>query len=145
MPENPVYSSRQLCLKLDRIGKNYTHNFGYIEVSHQIPQLEVEEMSDDEVKSDQISMYLHIAYWPISVPDKLRVELIQKRSEPFQNKNGPFQKLKRQGEKYKGKCRQLTTAWFYKNLPNGKKVLNSCMVYSPSKESLFCFCCRKFP
>ena len=59
MQKNPVFSSRQLCLKFARIGKNYTDKSGYIrlEVSHQIPKLSVEEKSDDEVTSDQISMY----------------------------------------------------------------------------------------
>ena len=63
--------------------KDNKHKSGYIEVSHQIPQLEVEERSDDEVKSDQISMYSDTADWPISVPDKLRMDLIQRRSEPL--------------------------------------------------------------
>lgn len=36
----------------------------------------------------------------------------------------------------------MTTAWFYKTLPNGEKVLRSSMVYSLSKKSLLCFCCR---
>ncbi|CAH2250762.1 Hypothetical predicted protein [Pelobates cultripes] len=65
-------------------------------------------------------------------------------SKPFQNRDGLFSPVESQGEKSKGKSRQLTTAWFYKALPNGEKILRTWMVYSPSKQSLFCFCCRLF-
>ena len=31
-----------------------------------------------------------------------------------------------------------------KSLPNGERMLKSWMVYSPSKEALYCFCCKLF-
>ena len=43
-------------------------------------------------------MYSDIADWPIPVPDKLRVDLVKRGSESFQSKDGPFQKVERQGK-----------------------------------------------
>ncbi|XP_044151348.1 uncharacterized protein LOC122939347 [Bufo gargarizans] len=107
-----------------------------------------QESDDDEEEKEEetvrLSVYSDVAAWPVPVPDVLRVDLIKRGSEPFQNRDGPFNPVERQGEKSKGKSRQLTTAWFYKALPNGEKVLRTWMVYSPSKQSLFCFCCRLF-
>ncbi|CAH2315228.1 zinc finger MYM-type 1-like [Pelobates cultripes] len=91
---------------------------------------------DEEEETVRLSVYSDVAAWP--VPDVLRVDLIKRGSEPFQNRDGPFSPVERQGEKSKGKSRQLTTAWFYKALPNGEKILRTWMVYSP------CFCCRLF-
>ncbi|CAH2295749.1 Hypothetical predicted protein [Pelobates cultripes] len=97
---------------------------------------------DEEEETVRLSVYSDVAAWP--VPDVLRVDLIKRGSEPFQNRDGQFSPVERQGEKSKWKSRQLTTAWFYKALPNGEKILRTCMVYSPLKQSLFCFCCRLF-
>nr|XP_033788676.1 zinc finger MYM-type protein 1-like [Geotrypetes seraphini] len=91
-----------------------------------------------------ILLYCDIAAWPVPVPDDLRVNLVKKGSEPFQNKNGPFSASQREGKKSKGFSRHLTTSWFYKSLPKGEKVLRTWMVYSKSKNCLFCFCCRLF-
>nr|XP_033788702.1 zinc finger MYM-type protein 1-like [Geotrypetes seraphini] len=92
----------------------------------------------------EILLYCDIAAWPVPVPDDLRVNLVKKGSEPFQNKNGPFSASQREGKKSKGFSRHLTTSWFYKSLPKGEKVLRTWMVYSKSKNCLFCFCCRLF-
>ncbi|CAH0563170.1 unnamed protein product [Brassicogethes aeneus] len=70
--------------------------------------------------------------------------MIKKGSEYFQNKEGPFANVVKQGENPKGSKRNLSTAWFYKKLPNGEKILRSWMIYSISKQKLFCFCCRLF-
>ncbi|XP_077340582.1 zinc finger MYM-type protein 1-like [Lithobates pipiens] len=99
--------------------------------------------SDEEAEqTDKLSVYSDVAAWPVL--DELRVDLIKRGSEPFQNRDGPFSAIERRGEKSKGISRQLTTACFYKALPNGETILRTWMVYSPSKESLFCFCCRLF-
>ncbi|CAH2284975.1 Hypothetical predicted protein [Pelobates cultripes] len=99
---------------------------------------------EEEEETFRLSVYSDVAAWPVPVPDDLRVDLIKRGSEPFQNRDGPFSPVERQGEKSKGKSQQLTTAWFYKALPNGEKILRTWMVYSPLKQSLFCFCCRLF-
>ena len=55
-----------------------------------------------------------------------------------------FKEVARSGTKTKGNARKLTKNWFYRDLRNGEKGLRTWMVYSPSKETLFCFCCRLF-
>ncbi|CAH1114359.1 unnamed protein product [Psylliodes chrysocephalus] len=39
---------------------------------------------------------------------------------------------------------QITTNWFYKQLPSGEKILRKWMIYTHEKRSLFFFCCRLF-
>ncbi|CAH2310717.1 Hypothetical predicted protein [Pelobates cultripes] len=117
------------------------------DASRSLHQQDSDDDDDDEEEEEEtvrLSVYSDVAAWPVPVPDVLRVDLIKRGSEPFQNRDGPFSPVERQGEKSKGKSRQLTTAWFYKALPNGEKILRTWMVYSPSKQSLFCFCCRLF-
>lgn len=104
---------------------------------------EIQEFSDTEVITS-MSMYCDVSHWPIPIPDSLRVNLIKTGVEAVQNKEGPFATKTKPGEKSKGNCRQLTTSWFYRSLPNSEKVLRTWLVYSPAKESLFCFCCRLF-
>lgn len=96
----------------------------------------------DEV--DKTNFYSDIGDWPFPLPDDLRIEFLKRGSESFQNKDGPFNVVQRQGEKTKGQSRQLTTNWFYKYLPNGERILRKWMIYSPTKKMLFCFCCRLF-
>lgn len=40
--------------------------------------------------------------------------------------------------------RSLTKEWFFKKLPNGNKIKRSWLVYSSSKNALFCVPCRLF-
>ncbi|XP_031329299.1 zinc finger MYM-type protein 1-like [Photinus pyralis] len=44
-----------------------------------------------------------------------------------------------------GERRKLTKTWFFKKMPNGEKVPREWLCYSPSKKSVYCFCCRLFP
>lgn len=84
------------------------------------------------------------SFWNVPVPDRFRVEIVTRGSCSFQNKDGPFSAVTRQGAKTKGDVRQLSKKWFYKTLPNGEKILRSWMVYSLVSEKLYCFCCRLF-
>ncbi|CAH2246308.1 Hypothetical predicted protein [Pelobates cultripes] len=74
--------------------------------------LHQQDSDDDEEEEEtvRLSVYSDVAAWPVPVPDVLRVDLIKRGSEPFQNRDGPFSPVERQGEKSKGKSRQLTTA-----------------------------------
>ncbi|CAH2276093.1 Hypothetical predicted protein [Pelobates cultripes] len=112
------------------------------DASRSLHQQDSDDDDEEEEETVRLSVYSDVAAWP--VPDVLRVDLIKRGSEPFQNRDGSFSPVERQGEKSKGKSRQLTTALFYKALPNGEKIHRTWMVYSPSKQSLFCFCCRLF-
>ncbi|CAH2276087.1 Hypothetical predicted protein [Pelobates cultripes] len=114
------------------------------DASRSLHQQDSDDDDEEEEETVRLSVYSDVAAWQVPVPDVLRVDLIKRGSEPFQNRDGPFSPVERQGEKSKGKSQQLTTAWFYKALPNGEKIHRTWMVYSPSKQSLFCFCCRLF-
>ncbi|XP_043276006.1 zinc finger MYM-type protein 1-like [Venturia canescens] len=85
-----------------------------------------------------------VSRWNIPLPDSLRIEIIKKGSNCFQNKDGPFGIVVRQGPKTKGGIRNLSKEWFYKEMPSGEKILRSWMVYSPRTNNLYCFCCRMF-
>lgn len=115
---------------------------------------EIGRNSDNEEESQQIAndeeelhntTRLDVATWPAPMPDDLRVEIVKTGSEPYQNRDGPFlDTVQRSGDKIKGKSRHFNSEWFYKALPNGEKVLRKWMIYSPTKNSLYCFCCKLF-
>ncbi|CAH2277777.1 Hypothetical predicted protein [Pelobates cultripes] len=100
--------------------------------------LHQQDSDDEEEETVQLSVYSDVAAWPVPVPDVLRVHLIKRGSEPFQNRDGPLSPVERQGEKSKGRSQQLTTAWFYKALPNGEKILRTWMVFVLFLLQTFC-------
>lgn len=83
------------------------------------------------------------ADWPIPLPDHIRSLIVERGSEVFQNKDGPFESTDRPGENTKGTHRCLTSSWFYSCL-NETKYLRKWMLYSPSSKKLYCYCCRLF-
>lgn len=92
-----------------------------------------------------------IGKWPKSVNSNMRLLLIQRGPEVVQHMNTDFAEVSTvsrtiqsdtDSTKSKVVSRRLTNDWFYRTLSNGEKVLRSWMAYSPSKASLFCFCCR---
>lgn len=91
-----------------------------------------------------------IGKWPEHIDDNMRLHLIQQGQEIVQHINTNFAEtstVKRSDScslTSKGETRRLTQDWFYRTLTNGEKVLRTWMAYSPSKASLFCFCCRLF-
>lgn len=40
--------------------------------------------------------------------------------------------------------RKFTNNYYYRNLPNGEKINREWLVYSISKDSVYCFCCKIF-
>ncbi|CAH2281816.1 Hypothetical predicted protein [Pelobates cultripes] len=96
------------------------------DASRSLHQQDSDDDDDDDEEEEEtvrLSVYSDVAAWPVPVADVLRVVLIKRESEPFQNRDGPFSPVERQGKKSKGKSRQLTTAWFYKALPSAKEFL----------------------
>ena len=115
--------------------------------------VEVEEMSESISDSDHsvnndlekdIKNLSDAYFWEIPVLDSIRVEIIKKGSNYYQNKDGPFAVVKREDAKSKGANRQLTKDCFYMVMPNGDKMLRSWMVYSLVGKQLHCFSCRLF-
>lgn len=84
------------------------------------------------------------SHWSLPLLQSTRIEIIRTGSEHFQNKEGPFADVSRDGSKIKGETRHLSKEWFFKVLPSGEKILRSWMVYSPISNKLYCFCCRLF-
>ncbi|CAH2246812.1 Hypothetical predicted protein [Pelobates cultripes] len=64
--------------------------------------LHQQDSDDDEEEEEtvRLSVYSDVAAWPVA--DVLRVDLIKRGSEPFQNRDEPFSPVERQGEKSKG-------------------------------------------
>lgn len=85
-----------------------------------------------------------IGCWLLPVSEKLRVDIIKKGSEAYQYKEGPFSFTERPGTHAKGSQRCLTSAWFYCTLTNGTRYVRKWMIYSISKNKLYCFRCRLF-
>lgn len=87
-----------------------------------------------------------IGKWPESIDSNIRLLLIQRGPEVVQHMSTDFTAVPRMTRSDADSVirRRLTRDWFYRTLPNGEKVLRTWMAYSPSKSSLFCFCCRLF-
>lgn len=108
---------------------SFQRNLGNSKTPH---HQQIEEFTQDEkavVESTDIINSVtpipdsDVGYWKIPVPDSLRVEIVKRGSECFQNKDGPFETVQRLGESTKGETRHLTSNWFYKHLPNDEQVL----------------------
>ncbi|KAK4879084.1 hypothetical protein RN001_007230 [Aquatica leii] len=91
----------------------------------------------DEYADESIS---DIGTWPILIPDNLRTLLLARGYKTVQHLDCKFAEVNRPGSKDstkgpKGVTRKLNRDWFFRTLPNGKKVLRTWMTYSLSKES----------
>lgn len=85
-----------------------------------------------------------VGCWPSTMTDEIRTLLVSGGSDSVQHIDSKFADVVRSGTSTKGGTRKLTREWFYKPLSNGEKVLRTWMVYSPLKQSLYCFCCKLF-
>jgi len=85
-----------------------------------------------------------VGLWPSKMSNDMRIFLVRQGASVVQNLDSDFGEVIRQGVSTKGQTRRLTREWFFKTLPNGERMLRSWMVYSPSKETLCCFCCKLF-
>lgn len=100
--------------------------------------------SESNETNKDIDTLQDVFFWKIPVTSHFRVAIMLKGSASFQNKDGPFAVVTRENKKSKGGVRQLSKEWFYKEMPNGEKILRSWMVYSTISNKLYCFCCRLF-
>jgi len=95
-------------------------------------------------QSIDVSNLKDVGQWPSSIDNNTRVLLVLQGSSAVQHLDSDFCEVMRPGASVKGQNRKLTSDWFYQTLPNGEKMLRSWMVYSPSKKSVYCFCCKLF-
>lgn len=85
-----------------------------------------------------------VGCWPSPMTDEVRTLLVRRGSDSVQHIDSKFADVVRSGTSTKGGTRKLTKEWFYKPLSNGEKVLRTWLVYSPLKQSLYCFSCKLF-
>ena len=95
-------------------------------------------------KTDTATDFTDVGLWPVKIDHEIRAMLVRQGSAAVQHQDHEFKEVARPGTKTKGDTRKLTKNWFFRDLQNGEKSLRTWMVYSPSKEALFCFCCRLF-
>ena len=105
---------------------------------------EVERQSLVGSKIDTATDFTDVGLWPVEINHEIRAMLVRQGSAAVQHLDHEFKEVARPGTKTKGDVRKLTKNWFFRDLRNGEKILRTWMVYSPSREALFCFCCRLF-
>lgn len=92
--------------------------------NHQDCQKTIAVQNKNELKSFNLN---DISSWPTPLEDALITELVLKG--PIQNKEEPFATTTRSGTEAKGQIRSLSSAWFYRQLDNGEKILRTWMVH----------------
>lgn len=99
---------------------------------------EIEEMRTPELKSSFDSVdpnaFLDPGSWPSSISDNFR-QLVVKQG-PFQVTNMKFPT----NEEH----RKFNVSHYNRRLYNGTSVARSWLLYSISKNAVFCFCCKLF-
>lgn len=103
--------------------------------------IEIELSAPAEAKDVNLD---DVGCWPSTMTDEVRTLLVRRGSDSVQHIDSKFADVVRSGTSTKGGTRKLTREWFYKPLSNGEKVLRTWMVYSPLKQSSYCFCCKLF-
>ncbi|KAL3274249.1 hypothetical protein HHI36_015659 [Cryptolaemus montrouzieri] len=86
------------------------------------------EASIDMIPSDS-------GLWPERITNEVAIILV-KRGPPLIDISFSFPSNK---DKKKFSCKYFET-----NLANGEKVERACLIYTISKDSVFCFCCKLF-
>lgn len=74
------------------------------------------------------------ALWPKQLSDNERCSIVQKG--PVQIKDNIFPR-NQEGHRF-------TNNYYYMYMRNGEKISRSWLMYSESKDSVICFCCRVF-
>ena len=108
---------------------------------------EVEELERQPLvnaKTHTATDFTDVGLWPVEIDHEIRAMLVRQGSAAVQHLDHEFKEVARPGTKTKCDVRKLTKNWFFRDLRNGEKSLRTWMVYSPSREALFCFCCRLF-
>lgn len=93
---------------------------------------------------ETVLLFTDIAHWKLPLSDSIRLELALRGPDALRHIDGPFAEKKRIVKDGNEVKRCLNKSWFYTLLPSGEKILRSWLVYSPLKESLFCYCCCLF-
>ncbi|KAJ1113301.1 hypothetical protein NDU88_001553 [Pleurodeles waltl] len=120
-----------------------THNPDPVSVDIPVPALEAETVSSKDVYTqpnlpeniDQ-KVYTDIGYWPETMDETLKTELVRRGTEELQNKDAWFQR--------DSNGRSFSKDWFYIHLENGETMLRTWLVFSPVNNAAYCFPCMLF-
>lgn len=84
--------------------------------------------------------------WNIPLSDVVKDQILKRDITWYQNKDADFTKTSRVYKESNAseKIRHLTKTVFYKQLDNTETVERKWLIFSPSKNVLFCFICRLF-
>ena len=126
-------------------------NLDYVQPEEQVElehdeqlQQQHEHLESLEPNGPDLGVFIDAGHWPYPMTPDLKTELVRRGPSAIQNVNGPFQVVDRGLLNSTHESRSMTTKWFFKQMPNNEKILRSWMMYSPARNSLFCFCCRLF-
>jgi hypothetical protein len=98
---------------------------------------EVESSNEYSIKiNNTVQLDDDIGKWPDIISDAVRIFLV-KRGPPNYLKNFDFP-LNENGRKF-------NPIYYHRTMSNNEKILRYWLVYSKSKDKLFCFYCRLFP
>ncbi|KAL4097879.1 hypothetical protein QTP88_022582 [Uroleucon formosanum] len=89
------------------------------------------------------NMYDDPANWPISISQDLRTNIVKLGPKRIINFNFPSRVIITSSSA-KEVNRRFSTNFYYRKLPNGEIVDRNWLVYSISKDHVFCFCCKLF-
>ncbi|KAL4113937.1 hypothetical protein QTP88_017487 [Uroleucon formosanum] len=89
------------------------------------------------------NMYDDPANWPISISQDLRTNIVKLGPKRIINFNFPSRVII-SSSSAKEVNRRFSTNFYYRKLPNGEIVDRNWLVYSISKDYVFCFCCKLF-
>uniref|UniRef100_H3AWY1 TTF-type domain-containing protein n=1 Tax=Latimeria chalumnae TaxID=7897 RepID=H3AWY1_LATCH len=85
---------------------------------------------------DQSSINLHDpGTWPSVIDSKLKSKIVD--YGPYQVKDIKFPEDEKE--------RHFTASYYLRKLPNGETISRNWLVYSQTKDAVYCFCCKLFP
>ena len=103
-----------------------------------LPRLHVKMMIPAEKKKEISALFLQrndFGYLKKSVPDSLKITIVQHGPERYQNKSSLF--AEKDG-------RSLSQQWFKKVFINGEIIARKWLLYSPYRQACYCFVCFLF-
>lgn len=96
---------------------------------------EPKEVSETDTTNLSIILASDPATWPNRLGDAERISLVNK---------GPPSPLYKHDFPQDNKGRRFTSLYYKRKLNNGEHVLREWLVYSTTKDAVYCFCCKIF-
>ncbi|OWR54309.1 putative zinc finger MYM domain containing 1 [Danaus plexippus plexippus] len=115
VPESSADESNDSHLE-DSHSNSIIDNTESLKTTHYVDGTKINNESDtvnatfaDSISFEESVQHLRdVSHWSLPVPNNVRIDIIKKGSEHFQNKEGPFPTVSRHGSKIKGDSRHLS-------------------------------------